>query len=52
MDAPENMTQSYNADTNADANAMRGCADAMHADAAIYHAMLLAQECGVDVEGM
>ena len=52
MDAPKNVTQSHNADANADANAMRASADAMHADAAIYHAMLLIKECGADAEGM
>ena len=48
------MTQSHNADAyvDADANAMRANADAMHVDAAIYHAMLLVKECGADVEGM
>ena len=46
------MTQSHNADANADANAMRGSADAMQADAVICHAMLLVKECGADAEGM
>ena len=54
MDAPENVTQSHNvdADANADADAMRASANVMHADAAIYHAMLLVKECSVDAEGM
>ena len=56
MDALENMTQSHNADAdadaNADANAMRASADAMHADAVIYHAMLLVKEYSADVEGV
>ena len=53
MDAPEILTQSHNADANAnaDADAMRANADAMLADAAIYHVMLLVKECGVDAGG-
>ena len=48
------MTQSQNADAgaNADVDAMRASADAMHADAVTYHAMLLVKECGADAEGM
>ena len=54
MDAPENMTQSHNADVdaNADADAMRANADAIRADAVIYHAMPLVKECGADVGEM
>ena len=54
MDAPENMTQSNNADAdaNADAGAMRANANAMHANAITYQAMPLVKECGADVGEM
>ena len=54
MDALKIVTKSHNAnaDANADADATHANADAMQADAVIYHEMLLVKECDANAEGM